>query len=73
MPPFALHVDDLAFQLVHQGRERTNLRCASARACHAWMHAIDAARSDCLAAAVSGECARSHLSFGEASRTETCG
>lgn len=43
--------DDLSFQLVHQGREKVNLRCASARACHAWMHSIDSARADCLAAA----------------------
>ena len=45
--------DDLSFQVVHQGREKTNLRCSSARACHAWMHSIDSARSECLAAAVS--------------------
>jgi hypothetical protein len=45
--------DDFAFQVVHQGREKTNLRCNSARACHTWMHTIDSARSECLSAAVS--------------------
>lgn len=45
--------DDLSFQVVHQGREKTNLRCNSARACHTWMHSIESAKSDYLAAAVS--------------------
>lgn len=43
--------DDLSFQLLHQGREKVNIRCSSARACHSWMHSIDSARSDCLSAA----------------------
>lgn len=45
--------DDLAFQLVHGGSDKINLRCSSARACHAWMHAIDTARQECLTASVS--------------------
>lgn len=45
--------DDLAFQLVHAGSDKINLRCSSARACHAWMHAIDSARQECLTASVS--------------------
>lgn len=45
--------DDAAFQVVHQGREKTNLRCQSARHAHLWMRDIDVARAACLAAAVS--------------------
>lgn len=48
--------DDLSFQVVHQGRERTNLRCSSARACHNWMHSIETARAECLSAAVRSSC-----------------
>lgn len=45
-------LDDLAFQIVHNGQDKVNLRASSPRACHAWMRAIESARQECVAAVV---------------------